>query len=84
MKLCRTILEGIRNQMAVDRKFSHDSVGINVVYDDLEAEILKVKKEDAGKEEQYFDDITGQPLDPCMVQAARRKELEHFETKQVW
>ena len=33
---------------------------------------------------QYYDDITGQVLDPALVRAARAKELEYFESKHVW
>ncbi len=48
-------------------------------YDDAEAMATTVTG--AG---QYRDAITGQPLDPDMVRAARRKELEYFNSKHVW
>ena len=32
----------------------------------------------------YHDDITGQTLDPTLVEQARQKELDYFESKQVW
>ena len=32
----------------------------------------------------YRDDLTGQILDPELVHAARRKELEYFNAKGVW
>ena len=32
----------------------------------------------------FRDDLTGQPLKPELVKAARRKELEYFNTKGVW
>jgi hypothetical protein len=32
----------------------------------------------------YLDGTTGQPLDPALVVAARAKELEYFNPKQVW
>ena len=32
----------------------------------------------------YRDDLTGQVLDPQLVRAARQKELDLFESKQVW
>ena len=35
-------------------------------------------------EPMYKDDLTGQLLDPRLVQEARAKELEYFEAKQVW
>ena len=36
------------------------------------------------KEGVYTDDITGQPLRPDLCKAARRKELDYFESKEVW
>ena len=33
---------------------------------------------------QHRDNLTGQPLDPVLVAAARRKELEYVNTKGVW
>ena len=32
----------------------------------------------------YKDAITGQPLNTKLVEEARRKELEYFESKGVW
>ena len=34
--------------------------------------------------EKFVDGMTGQPLDPDLVRAARAKELRYFEEKQVW
>ena len=36
------------------------------------------------KEEVYRDDLTGQPLNPALVKAARRNELDYFNSKGVW
>ena len=38
----------------------------------------------ADRDGQYFDDLTGQPLDAKLVREARRKELDYFEAKGVW
>ena len=81
VKLCRAFLEGIRNQLEVDRKYSRDEIGLNVVYEDLSSEVMNVQKEEAYE---FFDDITGQPLDSNLVKAARQRELEYFENKGVW
>ena len=35
------------------------------------------------KGEVFKDDLTGQPLNPELVRAARRKEMEYFNTKGV-
>ena len=32
----------------------------------------------------YRDDLTGQLLEPALVHAAQAKELEYFESKEVW
>ena len=32
----------------------------------------------------FKDDLTGQLLDPTLVKAARKKELEYFDGKDVW
>ena len=68
MKLCRSILEGIRNQMAFDKRWSDGAVGVHCVEeDDHQDELLKVNEEMSGKHENYYDDITGQPLNPELV-----------------
>ena len=82
VKLCRTILDGLKRQLEADRRWSRDAVGINAVYEDLEADVMKVQREDG--QEAFFDDVTGQPLDPILVREARKRELEYFKTKEVW
>ena len=58
-------------------------VGIQCVVDESRDEhaVLKVGGERA---EVFRDDITGQPLIPELVHAARKKELDYFDSKQVW
>ena len=71
--------------MAADRRHSRDTVGVHTVYEDLEDEILKVQRQgQRAEQEQFHDDIAGQPLDPALVREARRRELEYFESKGVW
>ena len=36
------------------------------------------------RHERFVDDLTGLPLDPDLCRAARRKELDYFESKHVW
>ena len=38
----------------------------------------------SSKEAVYKDSVTGQPLEQALVQAARKLELEYFESKLVW
>ena len=80
VQLCRAILEGIRNQMRADRKCSQGEMGINVVYEDVNDDVMKMQHDD----DNFYDDITGQPLDASLVREARRRELEYFESKNVW
>ena len=43
--------------------------------------ILKVQIEG---DNMFLDDLTGQLLDPELVKAARNKEMEYFDSKDVW
>ena len=43
--------------------------------------MLKVQVENA---QIFKDDLTGHTLDPTLVRAARKKELEYFDGKDVW
>ena len=69
------MLIGIRNQMRYDGRMKSDLVGIHCLVDEASSrdQILKVEK---SKPEQFFDDITGQPLPAELVKAARQKEME--------
>ena len=47
-----------------------------------DTEVLKVQRQkEQGK---FYDDLTGQELDPTLVLKARQEELEYFESKAVW
>ena len=85
VQLCRAILEGIRNQMIVDKRSSLSEVGVNTVYEDLDAAVLAAQTEmHANADETFYDDITGQVLDSNLVRAAREKELDYVRSKCVW
>ena len=43
--------------------------------------ILKFKVADNGS---FVDDITGQPLDPILCRAARKKEMDYVKSKGLW
>ena len=45
--------------------------------------VIEVLGAEKGREE-YKDAITGQPLRPDLVRAARKEEMEYFATKRVW
>ena len=49
-------------------------------YADVNGHVLKF---DSG-EGPFFDDLTKQELSELLVKAARRKELDYFESKTVW
>ena len=36
------------------------------------------------RHEKYMDDLTGQPLPQKLCEAGRKKELDYFQSKQVW
>ena len=46
-----------------------------------DVDVLKIQ---ASGEEVFNDDLTGQILNPDLVRAARKKELEYFDSKDVW
>ena len=91
-KLCRAILMGFRDQLRKDGTYVDGFVGLLEsraereqlpVYKltDVDGAIFHVQVED---EPIYRDDLTGQLLPPDLVRAARAKELEYFNSKQVW
>ena len=95
-KLCRAILGGFRNQLRKDGVCKDGFVGM--LESRMEGEevpvaspcflltndkgsILKVQIE---SDKVFRDDLTGQLLDPELVRAARKKELEYFDGEDVW
>ena len=38
----------------------------------------------SGKEATFKDSVTGQPLEPTLVKAVRKLEVEYFDAKEVW
>ena len=84
--------------MIADGRLARGSVGLNcVMLDDdcgegrvLEthwiaggdsSHILRFKVAD---NERFVDDITGQPLDPILCRAARKKEMDYVKSKGLW
>ena len=95
-KLCRAIRVGFRNQLRKDGVCKDGFVGMlesGMEGQDLPAvlpcfhltndkgSVLKVQVEG---DKVFRDDLTGQLLDPELVRAARKKELEYFDGKDVW
>ena len=91
-KLCRAILVGFRRQLQADGICKDGYIGL------LEAgqektevlpclhvgfgDALLVREADGMPV--YRDDLTGQVLDSKLVREARQKELDFFESKEVW
>ena len=50
----------------------------------MDQELLHAGDHRLQQGQKFFDDLTGQPLDPELVKAARAKELAYFENKEVW
>ena len=90
LELCKAVLIGFREQLRRDEAWSRGSAGMQHhafihlaegMSDDehaklLNAYICKV----AGC---YVDDLSGQPLDPGLVEEAQRLELEYFRANEV-
>ena len=96
-KLCKAILVGCRNQLLADRRMTEGIHGIHPqgAFDDehereilcaewLKEECVDVEINSIGQQITYRDAMTGQMLDPTLVKAARKLELEYFASKQVW
>ena len=93
-RLCKAILEGFSSQLMIDQKLVR---GIHGLHCDVETDLVLQDQcqewmdDKATNElnvmqqtERYVDAVTGQPLIPALVRAARAEELRYFETKGVW
>ena len=93
-KLCRAILVGLRSQLKKDGACKEGIVGILEACPEeypatlnfynltsFHGHVLKIQIEN---DQIFKDDLTGQLLDPTLVRAARKKELVHFDGKDVW
>ena len=104
-KLCRSILEGCRNQARKDGKLEGGLYGMQSIFEEDSVRLLQPSYRDAVTGEELDDDeaeaahrtfnlkggvstfkdsVTGQQLEPALVRAARKLEMEYFESKQVW
>ena len=96
VKFCRAILVDIRNQLRKDGGCKDGFVGMlesGMERQEVPAvlpcfhltndtgSVLKVQVEG---DKVFRDDSTGQLLDPKLVNAAGKKEMEHFDGKDVW
>ena len=94
--ICKAILTGFRKQLIDDGRLVLGVAGVQRPEEDLsDAQLEKLARrsmimEDGVEihkirvDEEFKDAITGQALDPGMVRAARRRELEYFAAKTVW
>ena len=99
VKLCKAILSGFSRQLRKDGLVTDGVVGMDecehgrnradqiddgsvmsVQSVEMHGHILKF---DNG-EGPFYDDLTKQQLPTQLVKAARRKELDYFESKNVW
>ena len=93
-RLCKAILEGFSTQLKIDQKLArgiygiHCDVEVDLVLQDQCSEWMDAKTTSElnamQQVERYLDAVTGQPLIPALVRAARAEELRYFETKGVW
>lgn len=94
-ELCRATLVGFRNQMIADARLRPGSVGLSCVmfggepkaveelytFGDRQGNLLKMA---ITSDEKFIDDHTGQPLDPIVCRAARKKEMDFVRDKGSW
>ena len=72
-ELCTAILEGLRNQLAVDD---------NII---MELGVQEPEEEDINEDMvRCWDDVSGAELRPNLVMKARAEELEHIKKHQVY
>ena len=94
-KRCRAILVGFRKQLQKDGLCRGGFVGILeagmeqmdvppvlpcLLFSNKRGQVLKAQVED---NQIFRDDLTGQLLNPELVRAARKNDLEHVEDKSV-
>ena len=90
-------MRGLKAQLKHAGRWAQGSVGTNVVFEEGNgshsqllsldcgtAGVFTLKGARSGPQEVFRDDLTGQVLPTELVRAARRKELEYFESKGVW
>ena len=95
-EVCKAILAGFRKQLVEDGRLVIGVAGIQRPEEDLsDVQLERIARRtvvaEDGKElfkvavdEEFRDSLTGQLLQPELVRAARRKELEYFAAKEVW
>ena len=71
-KLCKAIIEGLVSQMEEDGKIEKGSIGVIMAVDPLD------------NYRQFWDDVSGDPLDPEGVLQARKEELVHVHKHEVY
>ena len=77
---------GYARQMRVDGYLQENTVGMQMIEESGDGmHVLAVEGRSAGGDAaEYRDDLSGQALDSSLVKAAIKKELDYFESKQVW
>ena len=71
-KLCKAIIEGLVSQMEEDGKIVKGCIGVLMAVDPLD------------NYRQFWDDVSGEPLDPEGVLQARKEELVHVHKHEVY
>ena len=75
-QLCRAIIKGLVRQMKSDGRVNDGQVGM--IVPDEELEIMNVVYE------QFYDDISGELLDPSAVHVARQEEMREIKKHRVY
>ena len=77
-ELCAAILRGIKRQLTADGSITKGEKMLQVCKESWN-DALVYTFEGADFQEEFVDDITGLPLDPVLVRAARKEEIEVFK-----
>ena len=82
-QLCEAILRGLKRQLIADGSISRNEKMLQVCQESwMDAFIYSFCEIDS--DEEFIDDVSGLPLDPVMVRAARKEEIDVFRQHQVY
>ena len=74
--VCLAILRGLRKQLQTDGELGINGVGTVCEEKSYENEYIDKAR--------FIDDVTGKPLDPGLVRAARAEEIQGVSKYGVW
>ena len=82
-QLCEAILRGLKRQLISDGSIARNEKMMQVCQESwLDAFVYSLGEFDSGEE--FIDDVSGLPLDPVLVRAARKEDIAVFKQHMVY